>query len=126
MIPELIGRFPMKTFTKELSEAELVYVLSNTKNNILNDYKFYFNVDEIALEFTQDFMERIASQAKIEKTGVRGLKAICDSIMMPHQYLIPEYKKRNVAKITFFGECVDKKQVPKIEIFEKKKVAKKS
>ena len=124
LIPEFIGRFPMKTFTKELTEKELTSVLTNSKCNILSDYKFYFNVDEISLDFTQDFLERVASQAKAEKTGVRGLKSICDAIMMPHQYLIPEYKKRNVAKITFSGECVDKKQIPKIEIYEKKRTKK--
>jgi ATP-dependent Clp protease ATP-binding subunit ClpX len=126
MIPEFVGRFPMKTYTKELSEQELVQVLSNTKNNILSEYKFYFNVDEIDLEFTQDFLEKVANQAKTEKTGVRGLRSICDAIMLPHQYIIPEYKKRRVAKVTFHGNCVDKKEIPKIEIFEKKTVAKKT
>jgi ATP-dependent Clp protease ATP-binding subunit ClpX len=125
MIPEFVGRFPMKTYTKELSEPELVEVLSNAKNNILAEYKFYFNVDGIDLEFTHDFLEKVAKQAKSEKTGVRGLRAICDAIMLPHQYIIPEYKKRRVAKVTFHGNCVDKKEIPKIEIFEKKTIAKK-
>jgi ATP-dependent Clp protease ATP-binding subunit ClpX len=126
MIPEFVGRFPMKTYTKELTESELKMVLSNQKNSLLMDYKFYFNVDKIELEFTDDFLDRVANQAKIEKTGVRGLRSICDAIMMPHLYLIPEYKKRNVAKLTFYGDCVDKKQIPKIDQFEKKLVAKKA
>jgi ATP-dependent Clp protease ATP-binding subunit ClpX len=125
MIPEFVGRFPIKTFTKELTEQELFQVLTNTKNNILNEYKFYFSVDNIDLEFTQDFIEQIAHQTKIEKIGVRGLRSICDALMLPHLYLLPEYQKRNVAKITFYGDCINKKQLPKIEIFEKKNVAKK-
>jgi len=126
MIPEFVGRFPMKTHTKELTEVELLEVLTNAKNNILAEYKFYFNVDGIDLEFTNDFLERVAHQAKTEKTGVRGLRSICDAIMLPHLYIIPEYQKRRVAKVTFHGNCVDKKEIPKIEIFEKKSVAKKT
>lgn len=125
LIPEFVGRFPMRTFTKELTEDELFQVLNEAKNNILSEYKFYFAVDKIKLEFTKDFIQEVVHKAKLEKTGVRGLRSICDSIMMPHLYLLPEYQKRNVAKITFFGDCVDKKTIPKIEIFEKKSVAKK-
>lgn len=126
MIPEFIGRFPLKTYTKELTENELVHILTDAKNNMLTDYQFYFGVDNIEIEFTPDFISNIASIAKKEKTGVRGLKAICDALMLPHMYLIPEYQKKNVAKMTFFGECIDKNILPKIEIFEQKIVAKKS
>ncbi len=124
MIPKFIGRFALKTFTKELTEDELLQVLNNTKNNILSEYKFYFTVDNIDLHFTPEFLQKVAFRAKTEKTGVRGMRALCDNIMLPHLYLIPEYQKRNVAKITFNEACIDKKQIPKIEIFEQKNVAK--
>jgi ATP-dependent Clp protease ATP-binding subunit ClpX len=128
LIPELVGRFPIKTFTKDLSEDELLSVMFNTKNNILSEYKFYFNVDNIDLYFDEEFLKNVVKQVKTEKTGVRGLRAICDSIMMPHLYLIPEYQKRNVAKITFHSGCIDKKEIPKIDIFEReqKSIAKQS
>jgi len=122
MIPEFIGRFSVKTYTKELLESELKTVLSDAKNNILDEYKFYFTVDNIELSFTEDFLEHVAHQAKNDKTGVRGLRSICDSIMTPHLYLLPEYKKRRVAKITFNQDCViDKKNLPLIEVYETKK-----
>ena len=124
LIPEFVGRFPLKTYTKELSEKELIQVLINDKNNILTEYKFYFTVDGLELEFTQDFLEQVAHKSKFEKSGVRGLRTICDNIMLPHLYLIPEYKKRSVTKVTFNGECVTKNQIPKIEILEKKKLDK--
>lgn len=119
LIPEFVGRFPLKTYTKELTKEELVQILSNIKNNILTEYKFYFDVDGIELEFTPGFLERVAHQAKTDKIGVRGLRAICDDIMLLHLYLIPEYQKRGVAKITFHEGCIDKKQIPNIEIYEK-------
>lgn len=124
MIPEFVGRFPIKTYTKELTKEELLQILNNSKNNILTDYKFYFSVDEIDLDFTPEFLEVVATKAKTEKTGVRGLRSICDELMLMHLYLLPEYKKRDVAKITFFEDCIDKQKLPKIEIFEKKKMVK--
>ncbi len=124
MIPEFIGRFPIKTYTTELSEKELTQVLANEKNNILNEYRFYFGVDQIDLAFSSDFISNVARRAKKEKTGVRGLRAICDQLMLPHLYLLPEYQKRGVAKMTFTSDCLDQKQIPKIEIYEKKEIKK--
>ena len=123
MLPEFAGRFPIKTYTTELTEEELLEVLVNAKNSIINEYKFYFSVDDIELEFTNDFLKQVARQAKNEKLGVRGLRTICESLMLPHLYIIPEYQKRNVAKITFDEECINKKELPKIEIFIKKNIA---
>ena len=121
MIPEFIGRFPLKTHTTELTEQELIEVLTKSKQNILDEYKFYFDIDDIELHFTPDFIEQVAHTAKTEKTGVRGLRTICDNVLMPHLYLIPEYQKRQVAKITFNHSCINQKQIPKIEIYEKVK-----
>jgi len=122
MIPEFIGRFSVKTFTKELLESELQTVMREAKNNMLDEYKFYFNVDNIEVAFTEDFLEHVAHKAKHDKTGVRGLRSICEGIMTPHLYLIPEYKKRKVAKMTFNQDCVkDKKNLPLIEVYAAKK-----
>ncbi|VVC06110.1 ATP-dependent Clp protease ATP-binding subunit ClpX [uncultured archaeon] len=116
--PEFMGRFPMRTYTTELTEKELATVFG-VKNSILDEYKFYFNVDGIDLDFSSDFIQRVVQKARHEKTGVRGLKAICESIITTHLYLIPEYQKRNVAKLTFTGDCLDKETLPRIEIFQK-------
>jgi len=121
MIPEFIGRFALRTFTRELSESELVEVMTAVKNSILEEYKFYFNVDNIELLFTKDFIEAVASRAKNNKTGVRGLRTICEKVMMNHLYLLPEYQKRRVAKMTFDSSCIDGKQIPKIEVYAPRK-----
>lgn len=118
MIAEFIGRFPFKTHTVELTVDELVDAMTRLENNILSEFRFYFSIDNIDLDFTDDFIRRIAEKASVQKTGVRGLRSICDNIMMNHLYLLPEYKKRNIAKLTFFGECIDRNVIPKIEIYE--------
>lgn len=116
IIPEFIGRFPLHTHTLELSIEELIKVLTVLENNILYQYEFYFDIDDIELEFTSDFISKVASKAKLNKTGVRGLRAICDSIMTNHLFLIPEYKKRGIYKLIFDGDCVENnKAIPKFE-----------
>jgi ATP-dependent Clp protease ATP-binding subunit ClpX len=118
MIPEFIGRFPMKTHTKELTELDLFAVLTHAKNNILDEYKFYFKVDKIDLEFTEDFITHVASTAKHEKTGVRGLRTICDNLMLPHLYRLPEYQKNHVSKMTFNRECITDSKIPIIDKYK--------
>ena len=115
IIPEFIGRFPLHTYTTALSTEELIKVLTDLDNNMLFQYKFYFEIDDIDIEFTDEFIAKLAAKAKMNKTGVRGLKGLCDSIMSDHLSLLPEYKKRGIFKLIFDESCIDKKSIPKFE-----------
>lgn len=118
MIPEFIGRFPSKTSTTELSIDELIGVLTILDNNVLTEIKFYFEVDNINIEFTEGFIQGVANRAYLEKTGVRGLRSICESIFVNHLYRLPEYKSRNISKMIFDSECLEPNAIPKFEIYE--------
>lgn len=113
LIPEFIGRFPVRVYTNELGKDELSKILHNPKNNILNDYKFYFHVDGITSIFEDSFIDEISSLAVKEKTGVRGMRSICDKIIAPHLYKIEEYKKKKIKKIIFQSAKQD--ALPKLE-----------
>ena len=121
MIPEFVGRFPFKVHTQELTKAELIKILTEPENNILDEFKFYFGVDHIDLEFTPEFIEKIAEAAKKEKTGARSLRGICDAIMLNHLYLLPAYKSQNTAKLTFTGDCFDTNVLPMVGVYENEK-----
>jgi ATP-dependent Clp protease ATP-binding subunit ClpX len=120
LIPEFIGRFPLHTHTSELTTDELIKVLTELDNNILNQYKFYFEIDGVNVEFTEGFINKIAENSKKNKTGVRGLRSLCDSIMTEHLFLLPEYKKQNICKLTFDETCAIKNSIPKIEMLQTK------
>lgn len=120
IIPEFIGRFPLHTHTSELNTEELIQVLTVLENNILYQYEFYFDIDDIELEFTTEFIKKVAGKAKLNKTGVRGLRSICDNIMTNHLFLIPEYKKRGIYKLIFDEDCINK-SIPKFEFEAKEK-----
>jgi ATP-dependent Clp protease ATP-binding subunit ClpX len=99
MIPEFIGRFPIMVNTDALTREDLIKVLRDTKNNLVSQYQFYFDVDEVALEITQDALEAIADQCTKLKTGARGLKSIIELKLLPHLYNLPTLKDQKVIKI---------------------------
>lgn len=116
IIPEFIGRFPIKTHTNELTVDELIKILTTLDNSILNETKFYFKIDNIDLEFTSEFIQSVAEKSKKEKTGVRGLRTLCESVMMEHLYLLSEYKSRNISKMIFDSNTLSG-EIPSIELY---------
>ena len=86
MIPEFIGRLPIQTCLEELSEEELVHVLTKPKNALLKQYKKQFLYSNVALEFTEGAIREIAKLAINEKTGARALRIIVTNIINPITY----------------------------------------
>ena len=114
MIPEFIGRFPVMVSTKELTKFELVQILKETKNNLVQQFKFYFNVDEIDIEFTDPTLEAIAELAMKMKTGARGLRSIIESALLPHNYLLNDYKNQGVYKIIITPDVFTQNAMPQL------------
>lgn len=116
MIPEFIGRFPVRVNTDDLSIENLKHIITGTDNSLLEQYKFYFSVDNIELEFTDDCLDAISQKAFTEKTGARGLRSIIDDMLMVHNYKLPDYKQLNATKLVFTRETVELNALPKILI----------
>ena len=96
MIPEFIGRLPVQTCLEELSEGELVHVLTQPKNALLKQYKKQFLYSGIELDFTEDAIKEIARLAIKEKTGARALRRIVTEIMNPITYELSEFKGKKI------------------------------
>ncbi len=80
-LPEIIGRLPVKIRLQELDENDLYYILTNTKNNLIDQYKKMLKFDNINLKFTDEAIKKIANLAYLNKTGARGLKTILEFIL---------------------------------------------
>jgi ATP-dependent Clp protease ATP-binding subunit ClpX len=106
LIPEFIGRFPLILNTLDLTKQQLVQILRDTENNLLDQYKHYFSIDNVELEFTDDCIEAIATKAFERKIGARGLKNILDHILMIHHFKLPDYKDNSITKIIFAADQV--------------------
>jgi len=91
LIPELVGRLPIIASLQEISEADMVRILTEPKNSLIKQYKKLFSIDEVELNFEEDALKAIANKAIKRKTGARGLRAILEENMIDIMYELPEY-----------------------------------
>jgi len=89
LIPEFVGRIPVTSSLEELSEDDLVQILTKPKNALVKQYKKMFELDGINLKFTHNALKEIAKKAMDQKTGARGLRNVMESIMLDTMYKLP-------------------------------------
>ncbi len=106
MIPEFTGRFPISVQIDELTKDDFVRILTEPKNNLLSQMKFYFSSDEVELSFTAEAVDAVAELAFEQKVGARGLKSILERTLMPYMYTLAEIKKQGFKKIEITDKVV--------------------
>ena len=110
IIPEFIGRFPVIAALAELTEPELVKVMSETKNSISDQYKYLFDMDGIVLEFKKEAYVAIAQEAKASASGARAIRSIFEDILQDSMFNLPS--EQNVKKIVIDKKAVKTKKLP--------------
>ena len=95
-IPELIGRFPLVTHVKHLTEEQLYQILTDTKNSIIKQYKKLFWIDNIEIEFEEGALRAIAKEAYKAKTGARSLRGVIDKLLADIMFEYGGYQKEKV------------------------------
>jgi len=93
LIPELIGRLPVLTYLKPLDRATLRSILTEPKNALIKQYKQLFKMEGIKLEFEEEVLNLIVDKALEFKLGARGLRGICESIMVDFMFDAPSDEK---------------------------------
>lgn len=99
MIPEFVGRIPVITSLNELSEDDLVRILTEPKNALVKQYRKMFEFENSTLEFTQEALRAIAREAVEHGTGARGLRSICERVLQDVMYDLPEHKEQTMVVI---------------------------
>ncbi len=89
MIPEFIGRFPVVTTLDQLSEEELLCILTEPRNALAKQYGRLFEMDGVNLVFEEDALREVARKAIDLGTGARGLRAILENVMLDIQFNLP-------------------------------------
>lgn len=117
-IPEFVGRFGLITNVEELTEDQLVEVLVDTKNSVVKQYQYMFELDGIDLEIDSSALQEIARKAKELKTNARGLKNIIEKTLLPYQFDAQNLVERGLTKIVVNKDTVNGK--PATMIFDKK------
>lgn len=96
LIPEIIGRVPVITHLNPLDRQALRQILTEPKNAITKQYEKLFEQDQIALQFTPESLEYIVDKAIEFKLGARGLRSICEAIMMDAMFELPSGDQREL------------------------------
>ena len=118
IIPELIGRLPVITALSELNKEALKSILTKPKNAIVKQYKKYFELENVQLEFNDDAIDEIAELALKRKIGARGLRSIIENTMMDLMYEIPS--QENVERVVVTKELIKEKNENFIKSEERK------
>ena len=92
MIPEFVGRIPVVTSLNELSEEDLVRILTEPKNALVKQYTKMFEFEDSELTFEPEALRAIAHEAVEHGTGARGLRSICERVLQDVMYDLPEQK----------------------------------
>lgn len=89
LLPELIGRSPIRTFVNLLSKNDLIRIMRDTEDSILNQYKLEFKLFNIDVEFSPEAIEYVAEISENRKTGARALVSVWENILTDFQFELP-------------------------------------
>lgn len=117
LIPEIVGRLPVITYLSPLSREALRDILTEPKNALLKQYIQLFHLDNIRLSFDDDVLDFIVDKAIDFKLGARGLRSICETIMMDAMYELPSSstKALHITK-QYAEEKLDRHSSQKLEV----------
>ena len=109
LIPEIIGRLPVITYLHPLGKEALLDILTQPKNALMKQYTRLFELDGVKLKVDQEVLEFIVDTAIEYKLGARGLRSICEAIMLDAMYEVPGGKKKTLdIKLPYAKEKVAK------------------
>jgi len=103
LIPEFIGRMPIRTALKGLTEKDLIRILTEPKNAIVPQYTKLFKMDNVDLIISEAALLEVAKKALIQQTGARGLRSILENLLLDAMYNAPD---SNIVKVEITAEAV--------------------
>ena len=96
LIPEIIGRLPVLTHLDPLDRPTLLAILTRPKNALVKQYEELFALDGIKLTIKEEVLEFIVDTSINYKLGARGLRSICEAIMMDAMFEAPSSNKKSL------------------------------
>jgi ATP-dependent Clp protease ATP-binding subunit ClpX len=121
LIPEFIGRLPIISTLDELSEEQLIRILTEPKNAMLKQYQKLIALEGAELSLTKDALQGLAQEAVKRGTGARALRSIFEKLMLDIMYELPSNKE--IKKISINRAVVDGKKGPVLRKKAKKDAA---
>lgn len=117
LIPELVGRLPVLGYLEPLDQATLMAIMTEPRNALIKQYKRLFELEGIKFSITDGAIEYIAERAIEFGLGARGLRSICEAIMMDAMFELPSKKdvKTFEVDLRYAKGKLDKVQLKKLK-----------
>ncbi len=116
MIPEFVGRIPVLAVLDELDEDALVQILLEPRNALIKQYSRLFEMENVKLTIHPDAVRAIASKAMQRKTGVRGLRAVMEDVLLDTMFHLPSSDEK-VREVVISREVIEGDAEP-LRMFE--------
>ena len=108
LIPEIIGRLPIITYTDELDKEAMLRILKEPKNSLIKQYKKIFELDGVELEFTDEALEYVVDKTIENKIGARGLRGTMENVMNKAMFEVPSSDiKKIVVDLDYVKQYID-------------------
>lgn len=111
LIPEFVGRLPVRVALDGLDKDSLVKVLTGVKNSYVSQYQYLFGIDGLELEFSPQALDCIAQRAIDSATGARGLQSEIERVLLPHMFHIGLYKEKNLRHVFIDADQVNNPRI---------------
>lgn len=116
LIPEIVGRLPILTHLEPLDRQALRNILTEPKNALVKQYTRLLDMDGVALTFTDEALDYIVDKALEYKLGARGLRGLCETIMMDVMFDVPSSgEKTFVVSKEFAAGQIEKADMLKLQ-----------
>ncbi|MFN9519868.1 MAG: ATP-dependent Clp protease ATP-binding subunit ClpX, partial [Bacteroidota bacterium] len=100
LIPEIIGRIPVICHLNPLDKSTLRSILTEPKNALIKQYKKIVEMEGVELQIDNEVIDLIVDKAFEYKLGARGLRSICESVMLDYMFNLPSQKDAKTLHIT--------------------------
>lgn len=120
LIPEFVGRLPVTATLSDMSEDDLITILTQPKNALVKQYQKLFALEGVKLSFTDGALRATSREAIQRKAGARGLRAILEQAMLDIMYEVPYLD--DVVECVITEEVITKGGAPLLT-YEKKQSA---
>jgi len=112
LIPEFIGRLPVISSLRKLTEDELMSILTEPKNALIKQYGKQLAMNDVKLRVTRDALRALAEEAVRRGTGARALRSIFERMMLDVMFDIPS--REDIESVTINRQVVLGERPPNI------------
>ncbi len=118
LIPELIGRMPVLSYLEPLDEDALRAILTQPKNALIKQYKKLFELEDITLEYDDEVIDFLVQKAMEFQLGARGLRSICEAVMVDAMFELPSQPDVKVFRLTrdYVEDKLNKEKIAKLKV----------